>query len=319
MGWGWVYGVIYWVAIVTAFMTAFYTGRAFFMTFFGPEKLPSPDDPEAPDAGHGRRRTRTAIMRCRRGHADAHHHDIGHESPPIMAIPLLVLAGCTVLIGLICLVAGPFSGGTAEWFAGHLDKTLAFETLGHEEHGFSWMTAIIGTLVGVGGIGLSYVMYAEPSPWPRRLMERFRPLYEASLHKFYIDEIYQWVVVGPVRALAVVSDFVDTYLVDRLVTGVALVPRAIARARLALYQNGLIQFYAAASAMSVAVLLLFLLLSARSSRSACSQASACGIVSWSRPTARRTGGRTVPTGKVEWRHSWRSRSSSRCWGAWPWP
>jgi NADH-quinone oxidoreductase subunit L len=53
---------------------------------------------------------------------------------------------------------------------------------------------------------------------------------------------------------------VDTYVVDRLVTGVALVPRAFARARLSLYQNGLIQFYAAASAMSVAVLLLILLI-----------------------------------------------------------
>ena len=86
-------------------------------------------------------------------------------------------------------------------------------------------------------------------------MDRFRPLYEASLHKFYVDEIYQWVVIGPVRALAVISGFLDTYVVDRLVIGVALVPRAIARARLAAYQNGLIQFYAAASALSVAVLL----------------------------------------------------------------
>ncbi|HEY1562910.1 MAG TPA: proton-conducting transporter membrane subunit, partial [Caulobacteraceae bacterium] len=257
-GWGWVYGVIYWVAIITAFMTAFYTGRAFFMTFFGPEKLPSPDDPEAPPAVHD------ADAHAHGDHgADDHahgHHEIGHESPPLMTIPLMVLAGCTVLIGLICLVAWPFTGGPAEWFAGHLDKTLAFESLGHAEHGFSWMTAIVGTLVGVGGIGLSYVMYAQPSPWPKRLMERFRPLYEASLHKFYVDEIYQWVVVGTVRNLALVSDFVDTYIVDRLVTGVAMVPRAFARTRLALYQNGLIQFYAAASAMSVAVLLLILLI-----------------------------------------------------------
>src|SRR6185312_16196758 len=107
---------------------------------------------------------------------------------------LLALAGCTVLIGLICLVAWPFTGGPAEWFAGHLEKTLAFESLGHGEHGFSWLTAIIGTLVGVGGIGLSYSLYAEPSPIPRRLMERAGPLYRASLRKFYVDEIYQAVV-----------------------------------------------------------------------------------------------------------------------------
>src|SRR5262249_58121161 len=52
LGWGWVYGLIYGIAVLTAFLTAFYTGRAFFLTFFGPEKLPSPDDPEARrDAG----------------------------------------------------------------------------------------------------------------------------------------------------------------------------------------------------------------------------------------------------------------------------
>ena len=39
---------IYWVAVVTAFLTAFYTGRAFFMTFWGPEKLPSPTIPRRP-------------------------------------------------------------------------------------------------------------------------------------------------------------------------------------------------------------------------------------------------------------------------------
>ena len=47
-GGGWPYGLIYVLSILTAFMTAFYTGRAFFMTFFGAEKLPAATDPEAP-------------------------------------------------------------------------------------------------------------------------------------------------------------------------------------------------------------------------------------------------------------------------------
>ncbi len=66
-GWGWIYGLIYWIAVFTAFLTAFYTGRAFFMTFWGPEKLPSPDDPEAPpaDAASGARGLRTSCGRGR--------------------------------------------------------------------------------------------------------------------------------------------------------------------------------------------------------------------------------------------------------------
>ena len=83
---GWLYIVIYWVAIFTAFLTAFYTGRAFFMTFWGPEKLPSPLDPEAPP------QTASLAHDAHASHDDGHGHEIGHESPPIMIYPLQVLA-----------------------------------------------------------------------------------------------------------------------------------------------------------------------------------------------------------------------------------
>ena len=95
-GGGWVYMAIYWVAVLTAFLTAFYTGRAFFLTFFGPEKLPSPDDPEAePPTRRPRRRVRRTDAMPRSAAPDrsrpepspimtttATAHEIGHESPP---------------------------------------------------------------------------------------------------------------------------------------------------------------------------------------------------------------------------------------------
>jgi proton-translocating NADH-quinone oxidoreductase chain L len=262
---GSIYLLIYWVAVFTAFLTAFYTGRAFFMTFWGAEKLPSPDDPEAPpvaaaevahshDAGHAEDHGH--------GHAtDSHGHGshVGHESPPLMTLPLFALAGCTILIGLLCFLAGPF-WGTTEWFAHHLHHTLGFESLKHEEHHFDWWTAVIGTVAGVGGLALSYRMYAQPSPVPGQLAQRLRPLYVASLEKFRVDELYGWLAVRPTRALAVVCEFLDTYLVDGLVNVVAKAPRLFGRDVLARYQNGLIQNYAAVSALSVAILLFILVL-----------------------------------------------------------
>ena len=103
-----------------------------------------------------------------------HGSHVGHESPPIMTYPLFALAGCTVLIGLLCFLAGPF-WGTTEWFSHHLHHTLGFESLHHEEHHFDWWTALIGTVAGVGGLALSYRMYAEPSPLPAQLAGRLRP------------------------------------------------------------------------------------------------------------------------------------------------
>jgi NADH-quinone oxidoreductase subunit L len=258
---GWIYIVIYWIAIFTAFLTAFYTGRAFFMTFFGPEKLPSPDDPlgQEPSAG-------SIVSGANGGHRDEHapsagEHTahLGHESPAIMIYPLFALAGCTALIGLVCLIAGPVVG-PAGWFAHHLHATFRFESLGHVEHGFDWFTSVVGTIAALAGLGLSYRMYAEPSPIPARLVERFKPLYEASKQKFLIDEFYERVIVGPTRGLAIVCEFLDDYLVDRLVVGVAKLPRAVGRDVLARYQNGLIQFYATVSALSIAALLLILVL-----------------------------------------------------------
>ena len=80
---------IYWVAVFTAFLTAFYTGRAFFMTFLGPEKLPSPDDPEVGRASAGRRPRLTARSRRTTTHGarPRPRHDVGHESPPVMTYP----------------------------------------------------------------------------------------------------------------------------------------------------------------------------------------------------------------------------------------
>ncbi|WP_165250822.1 NADH-quinone oxidoreductase subunit L [Paludisphaera soli] len=249
---GWVYQVIYWLAILTAFLTAFYTFRAFFMTFFGPEKLPSADDPEAPpvdDHGH-------AHDSHGHGHDDAHGHGghhVGEESAPIMTIPLMILAGCAVLVGL--------AFGPTGWFEHHLEGTLGFEGLPHGEHAFSWGTALISTIAALAGIALAYTMYAAPSTVPSRVAGSIRPLYRASLGKFYIDEFYHATIMKLVQGLAAVCRVLDVQLVDRLVQGVAMVPRLAARDVLSKYQNGLIQFYAAASALSVAVLLLVLLFS----------------------------------------------------------
>ncbi len=266
LGWHWVYFLVYLLAILTSFMTAFYTGRAFFMTFWGPEKLPSPDDPEAPEPaapiaasapGHG-----DVAHDHAHGHTDDHAagHDshVGHESPPIMTYPLIALAGCTCLIGLICLLAGPFAG-TTEWFAHHLHATFGFESLGHAEHHFDWGTAILGTLAAVSGIGLSYVLYGKTDV-PVQVYGSFKTLYEASLNKFYVDEFYEWLICRPTRGFAVIADFFDAYFVDGTARLIAKIPRQFGRTVLARYQNGLIQFYAGASVLCVAVLLVILMI-----------------------------------------------------------
>jgi NADH-quinone oxidoreductase subunit L len=274
--WAWVYPTVYWLAVLTAFLTAFYTGRAYFLTFWGPEKLPSPDDPEADPSergahGHGHGEIdphrpapdppptpgatdEPVPQTAAHGHGD-HGHDshFGHESPPIMTIPLWVLAGCTVLVGLLF---GPLTG----MFEGLLERTPTWAGLAPPEgHGTDWLSVGVGTLVGVLGLLLAYVLYAKPSAVPAQLARQAGPLYRASYQKFWVDELYHALVVRPTRFLAQVMSFLDKYLIDGLVKLVAWIPRIVGRDLLAPFQNGLIQFYAAVSALGVAALLLILL------------------------------------------------------------
>jgi len=266
-GWGWAYHSIYWIAVVTAFMTAFYTGRAYFLTFWGPEKLP---DPSA--AGHHSDTEPEAAHHAgadAHGHPadDAHGHDghdshFGHEAGPSMAIPLMILAACALVVG------GLF--GPTKWFEHHLELTRqlapaeahagAAAEAGHAvEHAFDWTTATVGTLAAAFGLILSYVLYGHPTPYPGRIADRVRPLYLASLHKFGVDELYDRVVVWPTRFLGVTAEFLDNSLINGLVQGVSWIPRLVGRRLLGPIQNGLIQYYAAVTALSVGVLLLALL------------------------------------------------------------
>ncbi len=241
------YLVIYWVAVITACLTAFYTGRAFFLTFYGgPEKLPSPDDPEAEQDDHSSHATH-----------DDHGHGahFGHESGPAMTWPLIVLAVGAALVGIVF--------GPTHLFEHHLDKMFQFEHLQKlaEVHDPWYGTPLIGTIAGLLGIGLSYLLYFKPSPIPGQIAASMGPLYRASLNKFYVDEFYQAAVVGVTLRLAKISAFLDEYLVHGLVQLAAWFPRMFGREVLGPFQNGLVQFYAAATALGVVGLLWILLLS----------------------------------------------------------
>ncbi len=242
LGWGWLYVLIFWTALFTAFLTAFYTGRAFFLTFWGPEKLPTFDAPESEPEPHG--------------HDPSHDPHFGHESPRIMTIPLIVLAAGALLVGMIF--------GPTHWFSHHLERTPGLELLGYVEPTTSWLAALgmgaLGTVVGLAGLGLSYWFYAIPNPIPARLATRLRPLYEASYRKFWVDEIYNRTVIAFTWFWAHFCRLFDEYVVDGLVGLTAWMPRFVGRDLLAPFQNGLIQFYAAVTALGLTVLMLYLLM-----------------------------------------------------------
>ncbi len=212
--------------LVTAFLTAFYTFRAYFMTFWGKEVIP----PEA--AGHG--------------------HGGAHESPPVMTIPLMVLAVFALGIGFL---VGPLMPGYMQ-FAHFLAKTPYFPPAGHEEH-VNWLMMAGSSLIALAGIGLAWLMYVRRPAMPAELARKAPLLYQASLNKFYFDELYYAWIVQPFQGLASFLRQIDLNVVDALVDLVGHVPRLLG-SLFRPVQNGLVQFYALAMILGLTVFVLAL-------------------------------------------------------------
>ncbi len=191
------------IAVLTAFLTAFYTFRAYFLTFWGAERFP-------PEAGH---------------------HP--HEAPPVMAWPLRILAIFALFIGAVV--------GPSAWFAGYLHHAVG---LGEAtEEGFVVGLVALSVAVVLTGIALAWWMYIRQPELPSRVAMAFGPLYNLSLNKFYLDEIYTAVIVAPLRGLAALSNWTDQNIIDPIVDGLALVPRALSGVPLWMH-NGLVPSYA---------------------------------------------------------------------------
>jgi NADH-quinone oxidoreductase subunit L len=219
------YAVLYWAGMITAGMTAFYTFRAFFMTFFGEERIPH-------EAGH---------------HA--------HESPPAMTLPLMILAVPAALIG------GYY--GLNHGILDFLRQTpsLAYETIsrtvGKPESDAN--VALLSSAIVVVGIALAAFLYLgkrTQAEWFGRVL---RPLYALSYGKFFIDQIYSAFIVWPLWVLATISYWIDRYIIDALVNFVGALP-AFCGSVLRSLQNGMVQFYALAMMLGLLVLIGALIL-----------------------------------------------------------
>jgi NADH:ubiquinone oxidoreductase subunit 5 (subunit L)/multisubunit Na+/H+ antiporter MnhA subunit len=216
--------VLFCAALATAALTAFYTFRAYFMTFWGAERIPH-------EAGH---------------HA--------HESPRVMTVPLMILAVGALLVGYVN--AEPLT----EWLSRFLEEhTHAFHGLeGQEElHIPHLLIGFGGMMFALSGIALAWWMYLLRPGTSARWAAALPGLYQLSLNKFYIDELYYYFLVQPLIGLAQLSRLFDVYVVDALVNLVGLIPRLVGHVFRPI-QNGLTQFYGLAMALGLTMFLIAL-------------------------------------------------------------
>ena len=145
--------VMGWIMTVIAAMTAFYMFRLYYGIFWSDKRSAVNDE-----------------------HSSHSAHHTPHESPLTMTVPLMFLALVTIVAGFIPF--GHFVSSNGEAYTIHLD----------------WGVAGTSIAIAVISIALATYMYKSGKQQvANALARRFNGLWTAAYHRFYLDEVYQFI------------------------------------------------------------------------------------------------------------------------------
>ncbi len=260
------------IALATAFLTAFYMFRAIFVAFFGQERwalatvspagarvhelVPTAAldraaagamDVETRTPGedvpaHLEPPTRPAVGAHGEHAAHATGHPAGpHESPWVMALPLIIIAVPAAIGGWIGIP------GVFDVFA----QAIHFGPV-HEEH-LNPALAVAGLLAGLLGIGLAYAMYIKRWITPEAVAGSVPGAYRTLYNKYYFDEAYQWVIDRLVLAMAGLAATFDRKVISEAVSDQPAHLTVASGGRLRYLETGRIYTYAFAFVVGIVI------------------------------------------------------------------
>ena len=211
----WLYGI----GMATAGITAFYMVRLWVLTFMG---------------------------ECRAA-SDVRNHI---EDPNGLVLnPLWVLAFFSAVAGIVGLpqVWGDIIGiEESNSLANFLQPVLAAGEPHPIEHSLELWMALWAVAIALAGAGLAWLLYNRKPGVPGWLATQLPGFYRTLLNKYYVDELYDVVIVRPLVAVSdrVLFRIVDARLIDGIgVNGTARGIRAVAANGLKYAQSGLTQSY----------------------------------------------------------------------------
>jgi NADH-quinone oxidoreductase subunit L len=243
----WLGPVLYVVGVIAATLTAFYMFRALFMTFWGDFRGwtigRSSGGGRKSDPGHG-------------------HDDLSipgpppRESPWQMTAPLIILATCAVVAGII-FNAGPIEveqlHSMDRWLEPVFEPIQSTVVMAETAKSLTWPLAGGGILAFVAGSGIAYWMYILEGGRPAEAWASSVPnLYRLVLDKWRIDELYDATVVAAVDALADTSAAFDQAIVDGVIAKLPALLVSLSGSILRAFQTGVVHTYAAAMVIGLA-------------------------------------------------------------------
>ena len=217
---------------LTAVMTAFYMTRLFSLTFLGAPRFES-------SKSHGHDHAHHDDHSSDSSHAVGHSSGV-HESPFVMIFPLQVLA-------VLSLVGGFLGIPHLSWLEHWLEPVIPLHEAvssgaEHASGNAEWFLMVLSTVLAVGAItfGLKFYQNLEKS---QSLAKQMSGLYRLLLNKWYVDEVYDALIVQPIRKVSEVFwRTVDVGLIDRFVMLFGKVSDRTG-STVRLIQTGSLQFY----------------------------------------------------------------------------
>ena len=236
-------GKMFWfVGLVTAMLTSFYMFRLWYLTFQGEWRL---EHEEHGAAVHARSDTKLTL--------EAEHAHTPHESPWSMLGPLVILA-------LLSIVGGWIGAGPAGRLPGSSGRGA--HRRGGQQHAGMDLTILAVAAAALGWLIADRLYRARPEA-PARLATSMAGPYKLLVHKYWVDEIYNTLIVKPILAA---SRFFLEWVVDVAILGGAVWLlggiASLGGAVLQRWQSGNLRSYAAWLAAAAAVLLLLAVLPA---------------------------------------------------------
>jgi NADH-quinone oxidoreductase subunit L len=246
------------VGYIGAFLTGVYTFRMIFRAFFGDPV------PEAVELEHGHLAHADVPRNPMTGEEE--DTDVGFPGPGHFIAerewPMRIAMGALAVLAVIGgLVQIP---GVDDVITKFLDPTFADSKFADVQvkAAPAWVGLIIGALIAIAGIATAYRIWVVRVGTATRLRERFAAPYVFLWHKWYFDELIDFVVVRPALWTGrLVYTIFERSLIQGVLTGGTSGAVRAGSAAVRRAQTGFVRYYAALMIVCLSGVALYFLIS----------------------------------------------------------
>jgi NADH-quinone oxidoreductase subunit L len=223
---------LFWViGVLVAACTAFYMFRLVSLTFEGEERFD-------------------------------HHQVHPHEATGTMTIPLIILAGLSIVGGWIGIPESLFGGNALEhWLDPVFESANEKLRLSqHEVSAVEYVLMTLSVLVAAGAIWGARILYLKRRDVVANLQQRFAGIHRILFNKYYVDEVYDATIITPTVRLSesLLWKWIDVRFIDGIVNGSAEIID-VASQWIRRIQTGVAQLYAIVFVGGILVILMWIL------------------------------------------------------------